>query len=333
MKKRQLRKVWVVPLFFSLLFAGCSANQEQPVASEGSKGQVVEFKYPNNPSFDLVYIADELGYFKDTNIRPKYVGKISDPQIIPSVVSGTIDMGARMTPLVISAVLGGGDVKIIAAGTQSTQVAPHMEYFVRKDSGIHSVKDLEGKTIGINSFGACAEHVTKKYLTAKGVDINKVKFTVIPNDQIDQALAQGKIDLAVIHPPFSGRALKNPELKRLFSDWDIDHGASGMMPYTMNGKFLRAHPAEVKTLIGVLAKAAKWADDHPDDARQLIAKRLHMDVNLVQRYAFYQDQVVPDIAVQYWVDELENQNQIPKGKIKSTDVYTNTYNPNYKGGA
>ena len=66
-----------------------------------------------------------------------------------------------MVPLVISAIAAGADMKVIAAGSKTLQEAPHMKYFVRKDSGIRTPRDLEGKTIGFNSFGACAEFVSR----------------------------------------------------------------------------------------------------------------------------------------------------------------------------
>ena len=181
--------------------AGPSAQATGPAAPAviGKAGDKVSFKYPDNPTFDLVYLADQLGYFDGTNTRPNYIGKVAAPQIIPLTGTGEIDFGSRMVPLVISAVAAGADLKIVAAGNKTLQDAPHMKYFVRKDSGIRAPKDLEGKTIGINSFGACAEFVTKTFLRQKGVDVNKINFVVIPDDQAEQTLATGNTDLAIIH--------------------------------------------------------------------------------------------------------------------------------------
>ncbi len=193
------------------LLAACSRGDETATpkaaaaapAVVGKVGDKVRFRYPDNPTFDLVYLADQLGYFEGTNTRPEYIGKVAAPQIIPLVGTGEIDFGSRMVPLVISAVASGSDIKVVAAGNKTLQDAPHMKYFVRKASGIRAPKDLEGKTVGINSFGACAEFVTKTYLREKGVDVNKINFVVIPDDQAEQTLVTGNTDLAIIHAPFS----------------------------------------------------------------------------------------------------------------------------------
>lgn len=317
-------------LFVSLLSA-CSTDKVSN-DKKGANDEIVYFKYPENPVFDLVYLADELGYFKETNTRPKYVGKIASPQIIPLVGTGDIDFGTRMVPLVISAIASGADMKVIAAGGETLKDAPHMKYFVRKDSGINNPKDLEGKTIGINSFGACSEFVTKKWLRQQGVNVDSIKWVVVPDDENEQAVFKGEVDLAIIHPPHSGGAEKNSELKRLWTDYDLDQGLGGMSPYTVNGKFAKEHPQAVKDFVAAISKAGNWVNENPEEARKLIGKRLGMDVEKVERYAFVKDQVITEPPVQYYIDILEKEGKIKEGSVKAKEVYTNEYNSNVKEG-
>ena len=129
-----------------ILLPGCekkdSGAGKSAAVIKGRADQIVDFKYPDNPSFDLVYVADSLGYFEGTRARPKYIGRIAAPQVIPLTGTGEIDFGARMVPLVISAIASGLDLKVVAAGGKTLQEAPHMKYFVRDDSGIVKPKDL-----------------------------------------------------------------------------------------------------------------------------------------------------------------------------------------------
>lgn len=314
---------------FGALSVGCGNGKDAKQAKADHKKEVVEFKFADNPTFDYVYVADALGYFKNSHIRPKYVGKIDEGQIIPAIGSGELDLGRRHTPLVISAIASGADVKIIAAGTQPTKEHPHMKYFVRKDSGINDIKDFSGKKIAINSFGACSEYVTKKLLKDNGLS-GKVNFVQIPNDQLDLVLKQGTVDISIIHPPQSGRAEQTPELKKLFDDYDIDHGISGMSPYTINGEFARQHPKEVKELLAILSKTAHWINTHPDEAKKIIAKRLGMQEDLVEIFNYFDDQIVPKKGIQYWIDLLVDEGKLKPGQITPEKVYTNKYNPNVK---
>lgn len=306
------------------MLAGCGHAGQGAGPSDPS---VVEFKYPDNPSFDLVYLADELGYFEGTSTRPKYVGAVASPQIIPLVGTGDIDFGTRMVPLVISAIASGVDIKVVSAGGETLEEAPHMKYFVRKDSGIRTAKDLEGKTIAFNSFGACAEFVSKKWFREQGVDVSTINFLVLPETKMEQTLLQGGVDLIILHAPLSGKAEHNEELLKLWSDYDLDKGLGGMAPYSVNGKFMREHPEAVKDFVEAIAKAANWVNENPEEARKIIAKRLDMDVEYIDRFAYVKDLVITEPPIQYYIDILENEGMIPKGKVSVKDVYTNEFNP------
>lgn len=231
-----------------------------------------------------------------------------------------------MVPLVISAIASGADIKVISAGGKTLQEAPHMKYFVRNDGGITKPKDLEGKTIGFNSFGACAEFVSKKWFKEQGVDVSKIEFLVVPDDKQEQVLEQGGIDLAIIHAPFSGKAEYNEKLVKLWSDYDLDGGLGGMAPYSVNGKFAKEHPEAVKDFVSAIAKTANWVNENPEEAKQIIAKRLGVDVKYIDRYAYVDDLVVTEDPIQYYIDILEENDKIPKGKVTVKDVYTNDFN-------
>ena len=64
-------------------FAGGGADKK-PVSADG----VVEFKYPEWVYYDLIYLAEDLGYFKDAKVRPRYVGQIAAGQMIPALPTG-----------------------------------------------------------------------------------------------------------------------------------------------------------------------------------------------------------------------------------------------------
>ena len=316
----------------ALALGGCSREDKAATSAAGpaivkSTGEKVAFKYPDNPSFDLIYLADQLGYFEGTSTRPQYVGKIAAPQIIPLVGTGEIDFGARMVPLVISAIASGADLKVVAAGGKTLQEAPHMKYFVRKDSGIRTPKDLEGKTVGFNSFGACAEFVTKKFLREKGVDVAKINFLVVPDEQAEQTLVTGNTDLAIIHAPFSGRADNAQQLVRLWSDFDLDGGLGGMAPYSGHGRFIREHPEATRDVVTALAKAGNWVNANPEEARKLVSKRINMALENVDRYAYVDDLVVTEPPIQYYIDILQSEGKLAAGKVEVRQVYTNEFNP------
>ncbi|MDR1732479.1 MAG: ABC transporter substrate-binding protein [Synergistaceae bacterium] len=316
-------------LFFSgvlVIFAVLTAGFLSALPAAAS--EVVEFRYPEWVYYDLIYLADDLGYFRDAGVKPKYVGQIAAGQMIPALTTGDLDVANRHTPLVIAAVASGADIKIFAAGSKSTQKDPHMKYFVRADSPIRSIEDFGGKTLGINSFGACSEFVTKKYAQDNGIDPTSIRMITAPDSEQEVPLLRGDTDVAIIHPLSSGRASANTkDFRLLFSDWDIDGGISGMCPYSVSGEFLKKHPDAVKELTAILSRAAQWNNTHREEARQLMAKRFGFKLEEAEMFEFYEDQKIPLRNIEYWIDRLEAEKKIAAGEIKASQVYTNDYNP------
>lgn len=300
-------------VFPQVAFGGDESGKQ----AASSSGEVVEFKYPEWVYYDLIYLADDLGYFKDAKVKPKYVGQIAAGQMIPALTTGDLDVANRHTPLVVAAVASGADIKIFASGSKSTQRDPHMKYFVRADSPINSIKDFQGKTLGINSFGACSEYVTKKYCQDNGIDPLSIRMITAPDSEQEVPLLRGDTDVAIIHPLSSGRASANTkDFRLLFSDWDIDGGISGMCPYSVSGGFLKEHPEAVAELTAILSKAAQWNNTHREEARQLMAKRFGFKLEETEMFEFYEDQIIPDVNIQYWLDRLEAEKKIAPGQAE-----------------
>lgn len=329
----------VAVIVAALLLAGTAVSAKAQEAqtteqrgTEKSPKQVVEFKYPEWVYYDLIYLADDLGYFKNAGVRPKYVGKIAAGQMIPALASGDLDVANRHTPLVLAAVAAGADIKIFAAGSKSTQQNPHMKYFVRANDPdgkqIKSIKDFTGKTIGLNSFGACSEYVTKKYAADNGIDPKSIKWKPAPDNQQEAPLLRGDTDIAIIHPLSSGRAAANKQdFRLLFSDWDIDGGISGLCPYSVSGKFLKEHPEAVTELTAILSKAAVWNNQHPDEARKILAKKFGFKLEETEMFEFYENQLVPAQNMDYWFGRLTAEGKIRPGQVKPEQLYTNSLNP------
>jgi len=300
----------------------------QASAQTAKKKELFEVKYANIQWYDPVYIADEKGWFEEEGLKIKWVGEIPAAQLVPSVASRSIDFANRMTPLVLTANAGGARLKIIAAGARTTPERPHMKYLVAgNNSNIKSVKDLKGKKIGINSFGACSEYVLKEYLKRNGLD-KDVQFVVLPDANQEQVLSQGLIDVATIHSPYYEKAVKGGGAREIFNDYVVDNGLSGMLPYFTSEDLIRERPDVVRKFVKVLVKASNWTNKHHDEAAQIFAKRRGLDPRYAGSWEYYKDGLVPnDKPVQWWIDLLVREGKLKKDQIKAASVYTNEFNP------
>ncbi|MGB8933248.1 MAG: ABC transporter substrate-binding protein [Anaeromyxobacteraceae bacterium] len=296
-------------------------------AGAAQAAEPFKVRYPNIQWFDPVYVADEKGWFKEEGIQIEWVGEVPAAQLVVAVAARSIDFANRHTPLVLTARAGGAKVKIVAAGAQTTPDRPHMKYLVLPDSAVKGVKDLKGKKVAINSFGACSEYVLKEHLRRNGLD-KDVNFVVIPDANQEQALKQGLVDVGVLHSPYYEKVVKTGAAREIFNDHVVDDGLSGMLPYFTNEDFAREHPDVVRKFVKVLVRASDWTNEHHEEAGRIFAKRRGLDPQYAGSWHYYPRGLVPGPKqVQWWIDLLVREGKLKAGDVKATDVYTNEFNP------
>jgi NitT/TauT family transport system substrate-binding protein len=96
-------------------------------------------------------------------------------------------------------------VKIVAPGTF---VAPKdfSAIVVAKDSDIRSPRDLEGRTLAVNTLKNVAEVTARASLEKQGVDTSKIKLTEVDFPDMTAAVEQGRVDAAFAIEPFVTQA-------------------------------------------------------------------------------------------------------------------------------
>lgn len=86
------------------------------------------------------------------------------------------------------------------------------KFYVRPDSGIKSLKDLKGKTLGVPSLTDSGTMVLKRKLSDLGIGVTtdnlEVKFLAYSLTDLPLALENKAIDLAVLHDPVGYQAEK-----------------------------------------------------------------------------------------------------------------------------
>ena len=121
------------------------------------------------PSAFLEYGVKE-GFFKkrklDVEVQPSQGGAT----VVPSVVSGDIDIGGSNLVSVLLAQSKEIPVKIVAPGTfvRDKQDEDFSGIIVAEDSDIREPKDLEGKTLAVNTLKNVAEVTAKESLEQEG---------------------------------------------------------------------------------------------------------------------------------------------------------------------
>ena len=224
------------------------------------------------PSAFLEYGVHK-GFFEDHELDVEVTPSQGGATVVPAVVSGDSDIAGSNVVSVLLAQSKDIPVKIVAPGTfvRSDEKQDFSAILVPGDSDIRSPRDLEGKTLAVNTLENVAELTAKESLSKQGVDVSGIELAEVDFPDMNAALAQGRVDAAFQIEPFVSLGLK--EGYRV-----IDRPYVGTKPglqigsYFTSEKYLSENADVVDRFRqGVADTAAAIAED-PDDFRAFLPK-------------------------------------------------------------
>ena len=126
------------------------------------------------------------------------------------MASGTEQFGFITTPVLINLASKGVSVKCVSSvdGNEPSNPANDTTVLVAaKGSGITIVKDLAGKNVAEVQLTSLNSLAVKILAKQAGIDPRRIHQIAIPFPQMPAALAQGRVQAAVIVAPFTQTAL------------------------------------------------------------------------------------------------------------------------------
>jgi NitT/TauT family transport system substrate-binding protein len=155
------------------------------------------------PSAFLAYGIDQ-GFFEERELDVELTPSQGGATVVPAVVSGDTDIAGSNLVSVLLAQGKDIPVKIIAPGTfvREKRSQDFSAILVAKDSDIRSPKDLEGKTLAVNTLKNVAELAAKASLAGQDVDVSKIELTEVDFPDMNAAITEGRVDAAFQIEPF-----------------------------------------------------------------------------------------------------------------------------------
>ncbi|MDR1605051.1 MAG: ABC transporter substrate-binding protein [Gracilibacteraceae bacterium] len=357
MKKTQrIPAPWKTLLAVALILAvtatvtacGGSPANNQPAAPAAAPagedpGGPYVFKLPNISSnatnLDPLSIGVYKGFFAEENVEIVEVGDIPVPELLPALISGTVTITALMTPDGLAAIDNGANVIGIFAWATTTKEQPHMNFLTLKDSPIQSARDLVGQTIGTGGTNGCTLGIPLEYLRQGGVDADDVEvITISPELSMPDALRQGSIAVAGTHFTPDIVATQFPDLRVLFSDYDVLGDTGTDLTYFADKTWLEdPHNQEaVRRFIAAFTKTAKWINANREEAREIYLTEINPNANaeLLSIRHFSEDGIIYEDHTLPWIEILnggKNIQPLQRQDWTFAEVATNAYNPNFTG--
>lgn len=279
-------------------------------------------------------VTEKLGYFAEEGVKLVYTGETQPALQIPSLLKGDNDVGSGHANQYGVAIANGAKLHAVVRGgiEPAETVDPrfrHMWWFVNpaKHPNVKRFSDLKNVP-GKLKFSTITKNICTDFLSHKladkyGIPRDKIEWVTMPDIQAIQALKQGLVDVSAVHPPFYKGMVDAAQVK--IAD-TIETGlgpSAGLSFYWFRDEFIRAHPDAVAGFVRALKRGQRWANAHPDQAAKWTEEAIGVPVTGNHYYS--EDAVIIEKEIDPWIQDLEQNRVIPKGKISSASIVTHQF--------
>jgi len=258
--------------------SAASASSGSGGSSSAASGTVTNVTLGYVPYSDdaSLFYAQDSGIFKKHGLNVTFVPQASPVAVEASMASGTEQFGFITAPVLINLNSKGVNVKCVSSvdGNQPSNAANDSTALVAaKGSGIKSIKDLAGKNVAevqLTSLNSLAVMVLAKQA---GIDPASIHQIAIPFAQMPAALAQGRVQAAVIVAPFLETALSGGATVLTHPNVDLFPNATVTCLDAM-GSYLSANPTVASEFRAAMNESIAYTKTHESTVKQSLVKGL-----------------------------------------------------------
>jgi len=258
--------------------AGAASSSAAGGASAAGSVTNVTLGYvPYSDDASLFY-AQSSGIFKKHGLNVTFVPQASPVAVEASMASGTEQFGFITTPVLINLNSKGVNVKCVSSvdGSEPSNAADDSTVLVAaKGSGITSVKDLAGKNVAevqLTSLNSLAVEILAKQA---GIDPKSIHQIAIPFPQMPAALAQGRVQAAVIVAPFADSATSEGATVLTHPNVDLFPNGTVTCLDAMNS-YISANPTVVSEFRAAMNESIAYSQTHEAVVKQTLVKGLSL---------------------------------------------------------
>jgi NitT/TauT family transport system substrate-binding protein len=264
--------------------AGCGGDGEGTQGTGGGGTTTVSVGVVPIADVAPLYLGRAKGFFREEGltIRPE-VAEGGGP-ITAAVAGGDVEIGFSNTVSILIAATRRPPLRIIAQGVLggTDERRAWANLLVRGDGPVESGRDLEGRTIGVNTLNNICEVTIKASLEPEGVDVSTLSFTEVPFSDMTAALATGRVDaVCAVEPVLSqakaaGAVGIDPFYVRTAPNLTV-------ATYFTTRAFAQRRPGVVRRFVRAINRSLTYAQRHPDEVRAVLPSYMPITAGLARR--------------------------------------------------
>lgn len=253
---------------FSAAIPGCKNAPAQSSGSKSGSNVTTVVNVGDQPAFFLFKIAQEKGFFAKElggDVKVNVVSFVKQgPAIVESMASKNVDLAMLGTLPIVTANANGNPIVALASGNYSEK---GFALFVNPDSGIKTVEELKGKTVGM-PFGTNDHEAVVELLEKHNLSSGDVKLMNMESADALTALKKGHIEAALLKGNSFYSATQAGEVKI------ADNSETGPIANLIVGRknFVEKNPEITEKFLKACAEAAKYIESNPEESIRIAAK-------------------------------------------------------------
>jgi NitT/TauT family transport system substrate-binding protein len=215
-----------------------------------------------------VPVAAAKGLFAKRNLDVELInfGGSTD-QLLEAIASGKADAGVGMALRWLKPLEQGFDVRITTATHGGC-----MRLLATKSSGIQTLADLKGKTIGVTDMAAPDKNFFSIRLAKLGFDpMADVRFRVFPGDLLPVALKKGEVDAFTLGDPLGWVIRERDDLREVATNLDGEYAHRACCVLGVRGGLIRDDKPAAAALTEAILEAQDLVHDDPDETARIFA--------------------------------------------------------------
>jgi len=272
------------------------------------------------PSLSLSFIAPQVayarGFFREEGIDAEIIRIATNVGIVAvttkeigytTAVGAGLRSAVKGLPLKVMMYFNGRPLHVLVSKPE-----------------LKSLAELRKKVIGFAGYGDSTEFMLRAMLRQAGMELEKdvQAFQVSGSGQRLQALLSGKLDAAIVPPPFNFEA-ESKGFVRLVSAADVfETSVSGL---ALHVDTLKEKPIQVRKMLRALLKAQTFIRNSKPESVRVIAEWLKLEPRIAQAsYEIYvkgmsPNGIVPERVLESDIERARKEQQVkeavPVGRV------------------
>jgi NitT/TauT family transport system substrate-binding protein len=254
------------------LAVACGGDDDEGAAggTKGRPAKLVVGVIPIAPVAPL-YLGIDKSFFKAENLEIEPHFEEGGVTVTAAVIAGEFQAGFSNTVSLLTAAEKDLPLRMLTQGVsgEATKDEAWGALLVAKGSGIRTAKDLEGRTVAVNTINNGPHMVVLRSLQKAGADWHRVKFIEVGFAEGNAALEAGRVDAAWMVEPFVTNA-QNAGSRVLLTPYIDTAPDLTVSTYFTSQGYIDSNPDVVERFTRAMNRSLEYAQTHPDGVRRIV---------------------------------------------------------------